>query len=319
MSNITYFQIGYDGPSLQNHEISVNDLAPALLAVGDLLEETNNILYGEKSRVYVNVKGSFKTGSFLIDFATAQNFLSGMTDMFSKQTPALQILILLGIIKATTDGIESITKIGDGTRKLYGGLIQLLLFIKNRSIKRITKSSEKGIEIIEINDGEKIAVESDILKLLSSIKIRTCLETIINKFLSKEGIEKFTVGREETVTTVIKEEKDYFITPEAQEKIVEDQTIDTTLQAITVSFDEGYKWRFTDGQAVFMANVRDEEFVNKIKDNKVTFAKGDALKVKLHKKVSLSAYGLKPEYEIISVTEHIQVGRQIDLPFSNKK
>ena len=313
------FQVIYDGKALQNNEMDVRELAPALLAVGDLLEEANVTLYGEKSKVYVNVKGSFKTGSFHIDFTTAQSFLDGVADIFQTQPIPVQILVLLGIIKTATDGVEAITKVGDGVRVLGGGVLQFILWLKNRNIKKITKSDDGNVVIIEVEDGEKIATQNSIISLFRNIRIRSSFDTIVTKLLSKDGIDYFATGQGKELTEVKKEEKDYFITPATGEKIVEDQTIETTLQAITVSFEEGYKWRFTDGETSFTASVKDEGFINRIQDNKVAFAKGDALKVKLHKTVILSDKGLKPDYEILEIVEHFQVGKQIELPFEDKQ
>lgn len=42
----TRARITYDGPALAEHVMDVRDLAPALLAFGDLCEEAGRALYG---------------------------------------------------------------------------------------------------------------------------------------------------------------------------------------------------------------------------------------------------------------------------------
>lgn len=49
------FQLAYDGPSLRRGTMNVNELAPALLATADLLQEANHRLNGDKATV--SVKG----------------------------------------------------------------------------------------------------------------------------------------------------------------------------------------------------------------------------------------------------------------------
>ncbi|MBE6440990.1 MAG: hypothetical protein E7022_01495 [Desulfovibrio desulfuricans] len=55
--------IAYDGPALDTHEMDVRELAPALLAFSDMFEEANAVLNGDRAKISLNVKGSFKTGS----------------------------------------------------------------------------------------------------------------------------------------------------------------------------------------------------------------------------------------------------------------
>lgn len=63
ISDMSDFRITYDGPALNMSEMDVRELAPALLAIGDLLTASVSVLCGDKIQPQVNVKGSFKTGA----------------------------------------------------------------------------------------------------------------------------------------------------------------------------------------------------------------------------------------------------------------
>ena len=43
MSESKGFRIKYDGEALADHSIEINDLAPALIAVSDLIQEANSM------------------------------------------------------------------------------------------------------------------------------------------------------------------------------------------------------------------------------------------------------------------------------------
>lgn len=82
------FRITYDGPALNMSEMDVRELAPALLAIGDLLTASVSVLCGDKIQPQVNVKGSFKTGSFGIDFVLVTDFLTRVKDIFTSDNAA---------------------------------------------------------------------------------------------------------------------------------------------------------------------------------------------------------------------------------------
>ncbi len=309
MSSKQSFQIFYDGPALSSHEMDVRDLAPALVAVSDLFEETNKVLYGDKTKVQINVKGSFKAGTFHVDFNLSQDVIQQVADLFniSRDTSAQMILQILGI--------PTIAAIGTGAYKLSKmGLIQFIKWLKNRKIKTIERYTEDGFLRITVDD-ETIETYPEVIELFRNIKVRRSLEVIVNKPLSREGIDTFAFRNVENNTEEKVEKKDsqLFETPDVQDEQLEDEVYETDLQLTLISFKEGNKWKFTDGNVEFMASVNDEDFVKKVQDSRASFSKDDILKVRIRKRKWISDTGIKSDYEIEKVISHRPSGKQIPL------
>lgn len=62
-SNIT---IAYTGPLVDDGTMDVQDLGPALMALGSLVNEANKVLNNDKSSIAVKVNADFRKGSFEI-------------------------------------------------------------------------------------------------------------------------------------------------------------------------------------------------------------------------------------------------------------
>lgn len=293
------FQILYDGKALQNHEMDVKDLAPALLAVGDLLEETNRVLYGDVAVVQVNVKGSFKTGSFHVFFTLSQS-LSTQINAFFNSENGITTVAILSIL-----GINAFNGFG---------LIPFILWVKGRKIKKITKLDD-GKSSVEVDEEHKV-VEDKVLDLYQNLKVRKSLDIVIRKPLEKDGVEEFAIKyKEEEFTTVNKEESKFFKTPDVSDELLKDDVREVFLTALSVSFIEDNKWRFTDGNVSFFASVRDEKFLSDVEQNKDSFSKDDLFKVKLREKQWIADNGIRTEYEIVEVINHRSAAKQIKLPF----
>jgi len=83
---------------------------------------------------------------------------------------------------------------------------------------------------------------------------------------------------------------------------------------LTVNFVEGNKWRFSDGNNHFFAEIKDEIFLTNVKNGEERFATTDIFYVEIKEKQSLSGTGIKTDYEIMKVISHRPNAKQIRLP-----
>lgn len=295
-----YFQVIYDGSALESHEMDVRDLAPALLAISDVLDESNKIVYGDRTKVQVNVKGSFKTGSFVIELSVAQLPIDQLVSLFDSDSAnaAANLLQILGFIIPG------------------GGLIGFLLWLKNRKIKNIENVDDTKT-IIEVENEEKYEANPRIIALFSNIRVRTSIQKVIAEPLSKEGIDTFTIKQNNEETTIKSEDKDYFKLSEIPDELLKDQVREVYLKVLSISFVEGNKWRFSDGGVEFFATITDEEFIKKVQENKDGFFKDDLFQVRLREKQWIADTGIKSDYEIEEVLDHRSGAKQIKLPFTD--
>ena len=98
MSNLAKARIAYVGSALENGEMEVRELVPALLAFSDLVEYANRALGGEqKIKIKLN-QDSLKHGSFDITFLLDTTIIEQAKNFFgfSSQVSLDTILSSLG-------------------------------------------------------------------------------------------------------------------------------------------------------------------------------------------------------------------------------
>jgi hypothetical protein len=293
------FRVTYDGVALQHHEIDVRILAPALLAVGDVLEHANRVINDSKAKVSVNVKGSLKTGSVNIDFAIVQGFMHQAVD-FLTGNPVVAASTLLSLL-------------GFNLKDSMVGLLSLIKRLRGRKIKKIETSEHSAILFF---DEEQLEVALDVLRLFRDYDLRQSLEGVLEP-LEREGIDVFAVGSDtEIYNTVKSSEVEWFRSPPPMRQQLGIVESEASVQIERIEFSDGNKWRFFDGSASFYAVITDETFLRRISSNEAVFSRGDVLRVIIQKQQFLDGDKLKSDFKIIQVLEHMKGSRQIDLPLS---
>ena len=301
MNATVHFSIKYDGPALALHQMDVRELAPALIALSSLLEEANRALYPDSAEVSVNVNGSFKGGSFGVDFVALQSIKDQIVSIFAGPgaTAAANLFAILsgiGILGA-------------------GGLIGVIKWLRGRKPSSIRIEGDKTVFELKLEEEvETFEVDLAAGKLYQSRIVRQSLARVV-KPLETEGIDIFACGQDgETQTVVSKEEAAFFAMAASGADVVSDDTSEgVLLQIESAVFKDGNKWRFSDGSNSFFAEIGDDAFLARIDSGDERFGKGDVLIVDLRRVQSITDTGLKSEYIIDRVREH-KAPLQMGLP-----
>ena len=294
MANSIHFSIKYDGPALQSHQMDIRELAPALIALSNMLEEANKVVFPNSESVKVNIQGNFKGGSFGVDLIAVQSITNQIVSMLSGPEAAAfsnlkTILEALGLIGGAGCGLIGLTK------WLRGRKPSLIRTTGDRVIFEITEAS--SVETFEIN-----LVTS---KLYQSRVVRKALASVV-KPLERDGIDIFAAGKDGSTSEVIrKTDACWFELSESEADIVSDTLAERVLLQIeSAVFKDDHKWRFSDGGSSFFSEISDSSFIEKINAGVERFGKGDVLCVDLRKIQSVTDHGLRMEYAITRVHEH---------------
>jgi hypothetical protein len=295
------FELVYGGSAFNNNEMDIRELVPALMSISDLLEEANEVINGNTSKVSVNVAGRFKSGSFGIDLSVHQDIIQDILKIFSsdQMAGAVNILQLLGFL---------------GLSNIYG-LIQLIKKLNNKKIQKVIELDNNQIEI-QISPIESYKTDSRVIKLYRNSRIRSSLERVITEPLQRDGVEyvKFVDIKNQKEIIISKEDKDLFFTPKLEDEILGENESTAYVQVVAISFKGGNMWRFSRSGVEFFALIQDQEFIKKIDNHEIQFGKDDIMHVRLNAKDYLTERGLRTEYKIIEVIEFRPAARQLPLP-----
>lgn len=288
--------IRYDGDALAAGQMDVKQLAPALLALGDLFQEAGRELHPDDGPLTVNVR-AVSAGSFTVQ-------------LIVEHAPTIGrklVSILTGDEATAAANLAQITAAS-------AGVFALLKGAHGRVARRQEHDDHQGRTTILFEDGTSITVPSDTIRLARNAAVRRHAREVVAP-LERDGVDTFRLDTAAGSVDLSSSDVPAFDVPELAEELLVDQEQTVYLTVLTPTFIEGNKWRFAMGDVTFFASITDLEFVGKVQNGQESFSKHDVLRVDLHVRQWLAESGLRNEYTVVKVHEHVPGPRAVPLPF----
>lgn len=287
------------------NEIDVFELAPTLLALGQLIQESNRILYPGGQEIAVNVK-PFREGSFIVDVVLfPASGIDQILDLVRHMSPhqIKELLITLGVIMgAAASAVAAVASVLVAIKEL------------GHRPKRIERLGPK--EYRYSVDDKSITVNGRVHQLMQSPVIINNINNVYAKPLEREGITAVEsyLKDEPTARTVVVRTDAANIKQFASEEIeatARETTKETTTEGVYLnpkrgSFDgDGASWSFHKGDKVITATVKDQIFLDKVAKGDIRPNHKDLMTVTLTEKQKIIGTQVKaPSYEIVKVNNY---------------
>jgi hypothetical protein len=176
-------------------------------------------------------------------------------------------------------------------------------YIPRKALSVTIEHSERVRITFEGDDPQPVEVDQRVWTLFKSLRVRKAIERVVAPLLH-QGIDIFKIRHKgKDSLEVAQNEAKYFIAPTEHEGETVSST-DTRVMIVAPSFQEGNKWRVSDGSRTIFVAIEDPQFVHGVQIGKEAFRKGDLLHVELQTRQWLEGKELKAEYAIVKVHRH---------------
>lgn len=295
-------------------EVDVFKLAPTLLALGELIQQSNRELYPDGPEVAVNVK-PFREGSFIVDLTLfPDSQFQQLLDLFAPHSLE-QLKTLLETIGLITGGALTVV-----------GAVKALKFLGGKP-KTVDEVKPGEFRLTTVDD-RSITIDRSTHLLLQNASITNNVFKVYGDPLEAQpnidDVKTYLKGDEDSAVKVERSEVAglrEFVNPsllpgDVKETVQESVQKGVFLNPKRGAFgDDPKDWSFFRGEDVITATIKDKEFLARYANGDVRLNQADLLTVDLLVRQKVKGTQVqKPIYEIIKVTHYEKGLTQPPLP-----
>ncbi|MES0826467.1 hypothetical protein [Ruegeria sp. SCP11] len=216
---------------------------------------------------------------------------------------------------AAKDIVDLVFKVGGGVGGATFGVVQALKFFGGKRPESV-EETPSGVSITVNNT--TIQMEDKAFRLLKDQPTRERIEKFGDKTLSIQGLKNVRIGTGggQEPLSISKSDVSALKIPEPGEDETETNVSHATLwlRLVTPQFEDGYKWRFSDGgERRFTAEMEDTDFLNPVLAGDVTMSANDTLRCLIREEQEIRGGNLAKTVYVEKVLEHRRGDAQLKL------
>lgn len=288
--------IRYDGPALTGHEMDVQDLAPALLALADLVQIANRKFNGSHAEIKVLVNADVEQRCFMVDISLVQSLLE-------------QAKGILG-----TEHVKTAKEIAEWVGILGGGavgLFQFLKFIRNQGdTLSPLKIEASGESVVVTGNGNSITISREVYMLAKEPKAVEKAKGVMRP-LEKNGYETLAFLEGDSETFEVDKQEAAEIAQLSDQPLSDIPTesssrIHGDVRIKSAQYEGNAQWGLLWNGRAINAEMTDQasQWVSEFQHNRVDAPPNSTLNVTMIETVHLDSQGLavgKPSYKVLQV------------------
>jgi hypothetical protein len=278
------FRFQYTGSALEAGLMDVRDLAPALLALGNLCEQANYEVNPGEIGARVQIR-AVSPGSFNVDFWLQVGLM-------------YQVATSLGLnpITSAKDVFELVKTVIETAKTITGAVTDVV-------------NLENGSTRVTIEHKHTHDVSDRVYGLLTRPAIQDDIRRIVAP-LRHEGVDALNIIQNgkpvETVTTEDLSTLDNLprALPSKEPEVIEQtSTIERWFKVISLSSESKYKWRFSDGGPPFPVKVDDKHLYEEAKAGHLGIEPGFLVKARIRSETRFEKGEAETENHLLEILE----------------
>lgn len=291
----TGLSVTFRGPRVDAGRMQVRTLAPALLALADLIHDAQQDVYAGDPPLTVDID-AVEAGSFRVVLAMVHD-------------AAVHVLT-----SDTTSASANLVGLAQGVLLAF----DLWRRIGRREIEAVEPVGE-GQTRIRLADATEITAPTPAVRMVRSVRRREYARGVVEPLREEEITEvEFAVVDRDPVT-IGREDAGAFAVGDPDEDGVREYRTVMPMTISSLSFKRGNKWRLHDGSTTYWVRIEDDAFLDRVETNSEDFRKDDQLVVELVTRQFIRDGQLvNAEHVVRSVMSHVPVDPDRQIPLMSQ-
>jgi len=282
MSRVS-FVFQYSGAALDSGAMDVRDLAPALLALGDLCEQANYQVNSGEANARVQIR-AFAPGSFGVEFWLDVGILTSIASSLGI-TPVKTATEVFGLVKSVIETAKAITARVDVTHL------------------------DNGKTRLTVDHKHTIDVSDRVYDLLTTRSVQNDIKQIVSP-LRHEGVDKLDILESGRVVESVQSDDVQFIDdlpralPTGESEVVETtSTIEKSFKVVSLSSDPRHRWRLFDGSNTIAVRVDDHHLHEVAQEGHLGIEPGFIVRVRIKSETTFVDGEPKRENHLVKILD----------------